>query len=383
MEYTDNSEAPRLFRYWTAVSCVAAALQRKTYVSLGTLTFYPNLYIILCAPSGVRKGTAMGPGYELLNDIGIKMSAQATTLQALVKRLKNTTHNEIDPVTGKLMMHSSLTIFSKEFTVFLGYKNQELMSHLCDWYDCENRWRYETISRGEDEIIGVWVNLIGATTPELIQTSMPVEAIGGGLTSRMIIVFEVKKGKFVPFPMLTPGETELRSMLRADLERIAILSGRFRFEEEFINSWVEWRVYSEENPPRFNDPRFNGYTQRRPAHLMKLSMIMSASRGGDLVLRKVDLDRAIEALTRVEKNMPKVFSGLGKSDIADLIPRVLAWLSVKKETTMAELMREFYYDADVFTMERVLKSIEAQEKLRRIATDKGVKIIFDLRGGEP
>ena len=51
MEFTDNSEAPDLFRYWTAVSCVAAALQRKTYVSLGTLTFYPNMYIILCAPS--------------------------------------------------------------------------------------------------------------------------------------------------------------------------------------------------------------------------------------------------------------------------------------------------------------------------------------------
>ena len=380
MQFTDNSEAPTLFRYWTAVSCVAAALQRKTYVSLGTLTFYPNMYIILCAPSGIRKGTAMGPGYELLNDIGIKMSAQATTLQALVKRLKNTTNNTIDPITGEISMHSSLTVYSKEFTVFLGYRNQELMSHLCDWYDCENRWRYETISRGEDEIIGVWVNIIGATTPELIQTSMPVEAIGGGLTSRMIIVYETKKGKFVPFPILTHQEELLRESLKHDLDKIALLSGRFKFDRDYIDSWIDWRVKEEENPPQFNDPRFHGYTQRRPAHLMKLTMVMSASRGDDMILRKVDLDRGIEALCRVEKRMPMVFSGLGKSDIADLVPRVIGWLSVKKETTMAELMREFYYDADVNTMERVLKSLETQEKLKRVVSDRGVKIRFNLKG---
>lgn len=376
MRFTDNTEAPKLFRYWTAISCVAAVLQRKCYVSLGTLTFYPNMFVVLCAPSGVRKGTAMSPGYDLLNDLGVKMSAQATTLQALIKRLKNTTYNEVDPVTGKMVFHSSLTVFSKEFTVFLGYKNQELMSHLCDWYDCDNRWKYETIARGEDEIIGVWVNLLGATTPELIQTSMPMEAIGGGLTSRMIIVYEIRKGKFVPFPVLTREEADLREDLLIDLERIFLLTGRFKFEQEYINAWVDWRVATEENPPRFNDIRFAGYLQRRPAHLLKISMIMSASRSSDMILRKEDLDRAVKALTDVEVNMPKVFSGVGKSDISDLIVRVIAWLAAKKETDMAELMREFYFDADNRTMERVLQSLETQKAIVRVVTDEGVRIKF-------
>ena len=78
--------------------------------------------------------------------------------------------------------------------------------------------------------------------------------------------------------------------------------------------------------------------------------------------------------------MGHVFSGLGQSDIAKLIPRVLAWLHKKKETTMAELMREFYYDADVDTMERVLKSLKMQEKLNMVRTDTGVKIFFNLDG---
>ena len=226
----------------------------------------------------------------------------------------------------------------------------------------------------------MWVNIIGATTPDLIQTSMPLEAVGGGLTSRMIIAYETKKGKFVPFPMLTPNEIELRELLREDLERIALLTGQFRFEKEYIDSWIDWRVEAEKNPPNFNDTRFNGYTQRRPAHLIKLSMIMSASRGDDLVLRRTDLDHAVVSLNKVERNMGHVFSGLGQSDIAKLIPRVLAWLHKKKETTMAELMREFYYDADVETMERVLKSLKTQEKLNMVRTETGVKIFFNLDG---
>lgn len=374
MQLTDVSEAPDLFRYWTAISCVAAALQRKCYVQMGALTFYPNMYVVLCAPPGVRKGTAMGPGYDLLNEIGIKLSAQATTLQALIKRLKNTNYTQVDPTTGEMQFHASLTVFSKEFTVFLGYRNQELMSHLCDWYDCENKWKYETISRGEDEIIGVWVNILGATTPDLIQSSLPIEMIGGGLTTRMIIVLEIEEGKFVPFPQTTPQEARLRNMLRDDLEKIHLMSGRFKFEKEFIDAWIDWRVRTRNSPPKFSDQRFSGYMQRRPAHLMKISMIMCASRSSDMILRECDIRKAIKALDDVEVHMPKVFSGVGRSDISDLIPRVVTWISVKKQTTMKELMKEFYYDADVWTMERVIKSLEIQESIVKVTTERGTLI---------
>jgi len=160
MEFTKESEPPDSFRLWTAISVIAAALQRKVKISWGHITWYPNMYIILVGPSASRKGTAMGPGYDLLMDLGVTLAAQATSRQALISRMKNSTQSELNE-EGKMEFHSSLTIFSKEFTVFLGYHNRELMSDLCDWYDCERRWKYETISRQTEEIIGVWVNIIG------------------------------------------------------------------------------------------------------------------------------------------------------------------------------------------------------------------------------
>ena len=106
VEFTDNSESPENFRRWTAISTIAAALQRKCFVEWGTITWYPNMYIVLVGPSGARKGTAMGPAYDMLEELNIPMAANATTLQALIRRRKDTNHTEVKD-SGEMIFHSS------------------------------------------------------------------------------------------------------------------------------------------------------------------------------------------------------------------------------------------------------------------------------------
>jgi hypothetical protein len=367
MEFTENSEPPEAFRFWTAVSVLASALQRKCFIQWGSsLIFYPNLYIVLVGPSGVRKGTAMDPGFDLIEDIGkIKVSAQATSLQALIRRIKETNYQDPDLNTGKMQFHSSMTIFSKEFTVFLGYHNKELMSSLCDWYDCDRKWAYETIARKKEEIVGVWVNLFGATTPSLIRSSLPLDAIGGGLTSRIIYIYEEKMGKMVLLPMETENEKKLRKLLLHDLDKITLLSGQFKYTKGFLGLWSEWRVETEKRPP-FYDDRFDGYISRRPNHIMKLSMIMSVSKGSDknqMTLTTADLQRAIATLEKAELKMQGVFSGLGRSDTADILQRVITYLKLSKtdEIPMWQLARSFRNDMDKLLMDRIIATLEAMK----------------------
>jgi chemotaxis protein CheY-P-specific phosphatase CheC len=373
MEMTEESEPPFNFRLWTGISVIAAALQRKCYTSLGpkeagALVFYPNLYILLVGPSGVRKGTAMGPGFKLLSEVGnIEISSQATTLQQLIRKMKDINYSHHDPLTGTSCFHASLTIFSKEFTVFLGYQNHQLMSHLCDWYDCEDEWTYETVSRAKEKIIGVWLNIIGATTPALIQSSLPLDAIGGGLTSRTILVYEEKKGKFIEFPFIGEKEKKLYTALKNDLEKIYLLRGNFKFTKEFIELWSGWRQEQERQPPNFHDQRFDGYISRRPNHIMKLSMVVSASARDDLVLREQDFIRAREILHSTEHNMPRVFSGVGKSDLAAITSQVAAFIATKKTTSIDELMNVFVNDIDIWSLEmRVLRTLESMGKIKII-----------------
>lgn len=366
MKYTEDSEPPKMFHLWTAISTIASVMQRKCYLRWGTLTFYPNLYIALVAPSGkCRKGTALGYGRNILDALAIPLAAEATTREALIRALRTNTSTNFDPNTGDQHFHSSLTIHSKEMTVFLGYDNKQLIMDLTDWFDCHDRWTYRTKTQGEDDIIGIWVNMIGATTPELIQTALPPDAIGGGLTSRMIFVYETKKYKTSVFP--EPGDPELYQHLLNDLEKIHLLAGQFKVTDEFVDIWSQWYPEQEANPPQLG-PNLNGYLERRPTHIMKLAMIMSVSRSDDLVLSGEDIRKAIRILESTERRMPEVFSGVGKSQIISILPRIMSYIAEMKEVSKPKLMERFLSDVDDFMMERVLKTLSTMRYIQIVET---------------
>jgi len=50
MEYSAFSEAPDRFHFWTAVSAIAGALQRKCWIDMGYFEFTQNFYIVFVAP---------------------------------------------------------------------------------------------------------------------------------------------------------------------------------------------------------------------------------------------------------------------------------------------------------------------------------------------
>ncbi|OQB09997.1 MAG: hypothetical protein BWY21_00561 [Parcubacteria group bacterium ADurb.Bin216] len=316
------------------------------------------MYIVLVGPPGkCRKGTAMNQGMYFLREMGIKLAAESITREALIRELKNSNNSQINIATGDMYLHASLTIYSQELTVFLGYNNQALMADLTDWFDCRDSWTYRTKNMGTDEIIGVWVNLIGATTPDLLQTTLPRDAIGSGLTSRIIFVYEHNKGKVVPAPFLSREERELREFLRIDLERISMLTGEFTVSDSFIDAYVPWYSKYSEGAVPFDDHRFSGYFERRPTHLLKLSMICNASRTSDMKITDIDFHKALSILQMTEKNMPYTFSGVGKSSTADVMQRVLTILAVNKKVEFAYLMSQFYQDVDKLTLEKMLETL--------------------------
>ncbi len=360
MVYTENSEPPYLFRKWCAVSVIAAALQRKCCMPWGSLTFYPNMYIVLVGPPAARKGTAMGPAQDLLYDLGIKMASEAITREALIRELKNANGTVIDPETGSIEHHSSLTVFSPELTVFLGYNNPALLSDLTDWYDCRKKWVYRTKTQGTDEIFGVFVNILGATTPDLIRATLPLDAIGGGLTSRIIFVFEQNKGKVVPAPFYTDAEQGLLQQLQADLEQIHLLQGDFRPTEDFLEAWVDWYSVQDQHPP-FKDKNFAGYIERRPNHVMKLSMILNAARTDSMVVEARDFEAALHLLEQTEIKMPRTFSGVGHSSMAAVLSQVMAEVGARGKVSFGELLSIFHQDADKRTLEAIVDTMVAMD----------------------
>ena len=360
MELTDNSEPPKLFRKWAGISAIASALQRKVRVELGiSLTFYPNLYIVLVGPSATGKGTVMKFAADIIEQVpSIKLSAQATSLQALIRRMKETNLTDIDLITGEQQYHSSLTIFSTEFTVFLGYHNKELIAALCEWYDCHGRWSYETIARKKEEVVGVWVNLLAGTTPDSLQSSLPIESIGGGLTSRIIFIYEEKREKLVIVPTKSERELILQQQLINDLESISMLSGCMSYTEGFLEEYSRWCYHAAKNPP-FYDRKFDGYCGRRRNHILSLSMVCSASRSDEMIMTADDLIRASSLLAEAEVKMGRVFKGMGRSDISALINDAIIFLTNSKvpDIPIWQFAKHFEGDMDKIVMDKVLATL--------------------------
>ena len=384
MELTENSEPPVLFRKWAAISSIASALQRKVRVELGlSLTCYPNLYIVLVGPSATGKGTAMKFASDIIEKIPtIRLSAQATSLQALIRRMKETNLTDINVVTGDQTYHSSLTIFSTEFTVFLGYHNQELIAALCEWYDCHNRWTYETIARKKEEVVGVWVNLFAGTTPDAIQASLPIESIGGGLTSRIIFVVEERRAKLVIVPTITERQLQLQQQLVYDLEAINRLSGVMQYTDGYLKTYTDWCIFADQHRP-FHDKKFDGYCGRRRKHLITLSMVCCASRGDEMIMTSEDIDRAIFLLAEVEVKMGKVFKGMGRSAISDLLSDAVTFIanSQTPDIPLFQFAKYFEGDMDKMEMERVLVTLEAQQTIK-IMKVPGVGTVLHVIGFE-
>ncbi len=358
LEYTDNTEPPQLYRIWCAVSAIAAALRRKCALRWGLgMDVYPNMYIVLVGPPAARKGTAMHPVESIIRTAGIPLAASAVTKEALSRALLEA--ETIESTEDKPILHSSLTILSKELTVLVGQANIGLLSHLTDWYDCAEKWKYQTKNAGTDDLQNIWVNIIGATTPDLIRTSFPIDAVGSGFTSRVIFVYEEKKGRVVAFPAMSERERQLGGILQYDYDLIASLRGDFVVTQDFRELWETYYTNAENMRffPEAYNRFFGGYIERRGIHLLKLSMILNASRTNSMQINALDLNRALKLLEWTEQKMYKTFAGLGRGKDASVYEGMCVLLSRENELSFAQLCAPFRGDLDYNTLKATANSL--------------------------
>jgi len=319
----------------------------------------------------------MASGYSILRPLGIKLSADRLTPEYFIKELSSClVTTQFD--AGKFMNHCSLTVFSKELTVFIGYKNSQFLADLTDLYDCADDWSYRTKGGGTFEITGAWLNMLAATTPEQIQAALPAEAVGGGFASRVLFIYADRRGKTVPVPI---ENIELKEKLIADLEEISLLGGPFLATNDYITTRTEWYVSQSQETQVIQDARFAAYYSRKASTATKLSMILSASRSDEMKLREVDFIRAVEMLDEAEIPMMRALSGVGKSDYAEILPQVMEEILKHREVTMRYLMNRFAHDTTQFHLMKMVETLELMGVLVYAPVTKKVHVNPDFGKG--
>ena len=366
--YTTDTESAPIFHKWVGFSAIASVLARKVWLEIGRLKIYPNMYVVLTAEPGVaRKTQAITYMTPLLQEIaGVKLSADAVTKEALTMDIAAAMDSAMLP-DGTIMEHCSLSIISKEFESFLGQKkeNTKMLVFLTDIFDAPDKWEYRTKGSGEDSAVAAYVNLLAATTPDSIASSLPVQAIGGGLTSRVMFVWAKGRQKKVTAPEKPPKE--LQDKIIQDLIAISRITGPYTLSPTCFKAWDNWyQGYDEENAGRLaQDKAFRGWYSRKPLYIQKLAIINTAMQTSSRIIEWGAFAQAIADVEEVEQSMGNTFNAVGRSELSPDVNTVLVEIQTRKAVSEATLLQIMWRDVDAKKFDNVIETAIRTGKVRR------------------
>lgn len=353
-EYTQASEAPEMFNFWSGVSTIAGALRRRVWIDQIKFKWTPNFYIIFVSPPGVAtKSTTMNVGMSLLKQVpGIIMGPQSLTWQGLTSGLQdaltlvplNTTN---DIMERSYIAMSAITCAISELGTMLDPRDPILMSILIEMWDgTEGKWERWLRSKENTTIENPWINIIGATTPSWLNANFPESMIGGGLTSRIVFVYADQKKYLIPYIddlVNLPEHKLLEADLLYDLTEISNLKGEYQMTPEAKLFGAEWykRHWMEPEEHLMTD-RMQGYRARKQTLIHKLSMILSAAEGDDLTIKLHHLETALAFASGIENDMHIVFESIGVSQSARDMEILLGFIRPNGRVLHQELWRACY-----------------------------------------
>ena len=366
--YVEDTESPRQFWLWSGISTIASALQRKCWLPFGIETCYPNLYVLIVGPPASRKAAPVSLSKNLLTTIEIPVSKDSSSKRDFTKELAETGKTELYDFNGRRYSQCSITVISKEMSSLLAVNPKEMIEVLTDLYDSHDKWHYGTSGQGDDILFNVCCNGLIATTPTWFSANLPQEAIGGGFTSRFVIVYGDRVYKRVPRPVITSAQEKLYDSLVNDLAHISRLVGEFSWAKESQVIYDKWYGGIDEKLKNVTDERLHPFIGRMHAMVLKTAMCLQVDTCDDLTLSPGTVEQAIAYLEQVLSTASSAFGGHGRSTKGVDTERVMSQLKINKKCSLNELLRMNY---------RHLNKTELQEVLESIHTMGHVKMMFD------
>lgn len=362
IDYASYGEAPLKTLFWTGVSTIAGALRRRVWIDQKYFQWTPCFYIIIVAPPGiVSKSTTANIGINLLREVpGVRFGPDVVTWQALVETLGNSTEAVHDPITDTYHPMSAITICSDEFGTFLDPNDKGMVDALTSLWDGKKGvFSKVTKHSGNDSVENPWINIIACTTPGWIAANFPEYMVGGGFTSRCVLVYAERKRQLVAYPGLAAPHDfeEQQQTLIHDLEIIANMIGEYHLTPEAITWGEAWYAkHWESRPAHLDNERFGGYLARKQTHIHKLAMVLAASKSSDLWVTEENLSFAEGMMTSLERDMPAVFSTIGQTDVTRGQSELVKLVLIKRQIPQSTLYRLLYRTMSAHEFHNALNS---------------------------
>lgn len=313
VDYAKNNEAPEKFHWWTGVAILGAAMRRNIVFKRGRFRVFPNPWVLVVAPSGAKKSTALDIGYNILSKIEhVKMLPNRFTPEVLLRSLAKKGEGEAN-------VESQAILLTTEFGVVLDRKhyNEGLTQLLLDLWDCRDDWNAETVTGGVVHLRNIAITLLACVADDIFKESMPELALKSGFLARMLVVTGKDEGRIEAFPWTDDGKEE---EIINDLYALSLIKGDMKFGKKAEDWYIAWYIKHKSKLRGTVSDRMRAYYERKPKHMLQVGMLCSLSATGMAEFSVAGFEEAEERLEDLESGMESLFeaiqaSPLGKSQM--------------------------------------------------------------------
>lgn len=266
-EFTD---APEIFHRYCAYFLISSVLGRKAYLSTGDRRLFPNLWIVLVAPSSFyHKSTSLNIARKILDHV-----------------------NEGFPYPNEFSQEKMLQIFQKQPEgAFFFDEAASLFGMLSKDYNRSAEAMFTTLYGGgkyrrvtgikeEHEIVVTdpFINILGASTIPWLVDTVSLSSMTGGFLPRFLFIPATERSKILPFQ--PKASTFRMNQLISMLGSIASnFTGEAVFTPDAISAHHEWYLKYVTAHESENSKVQPFLSRLADDYILKLAIIISCDRG--------------------------------------------------------------------------------------------------------
>jgi hypothetical protein len=398
MHAVGQSEVPKNWHMWSAISLLAASMQNRIYlVGLDGRVLYSNLYIMLVGMSGEGKGTSCEKtavnqfvlptvNYPYVYE-NLHVLSGRWTMQAIYDYAKNAFPANIERHMT-VVENPAFWLVQEELAQGVGRdpgRVNSFIEGMTEFYDkVGSETGDATRGSGAVKFRNPCVNWLSASTETWYVGVIGKNELLSGFGARILQIFGRKDyDQRFPFNVLPTDAEYVKSYLRDRIAELSLSQGPIYYTKEAAELYTEWYTSRPKPDDDFEKPVWN----RIPVLSLKVAMITCLSRnekftspGGEnyWLLHPTDIQEGIRLIADVWSHLPKVRKHAAstiQSRAVDVVARIIRRYTEKNGGIKHSILIKRAGDYDGLNAEAVRPII------RQLVDDEGrAKVVADEHG---
>ena len=353
---TKNFEAPQSFYLWSAIAAMSAIVKDKVYIHLPSgHKVYPNVYVILYAPSGLKKSHPVNVARKIVEMLDCtRVIPGRFSAQALMQELGR---NALDIETGVEHTDSCGFICSSEFAASV-VKDTQAIPILTDLFDRQyNEGNRKTLLKSGGEILkSPTLTVLGAANDEMFRDVIAQRDLKGGFLGRIFLIDEYKQTKLNSL-MFEDEHSSIKynELIQPILNR-KDLEGPFNFPLESRKFFHDWYMkYFSASP----EDDGIGSQSRLWDKVLKIAMILSLCRDSEMIITEKDIEWSVKLCIPTIRSAAKVAGKGGEQINAMRTGLLLDYLAHSEgyKRTRKEVLSKYYGTMDAWELDNISRTL--------------------------